>query len=153
MYTTLCAAHDQAADLIATARGIEGAHIQWRRMERAGLRRVQQSVMPLFERTRRFRVYQSWVIPGLLQSPAYTRAVLSTVAHLRDVHASPTSSGRPSLPVGAARSHLRTPSGHASSSPCRSIRPGETVLTRMPKGPYSRAAERACITTAALEAE
>jgi transcriptional regulator with XRE-family HTH domain len=84
-YTTICAAHDQSADLIATARGIEGAYVQWRRLERAGLRRVQQSVAPLFERTRRFRVYQSWVIPGLLQSAAYTRAVLATVAHLRDV--------------------------------------------------------------------
>ncbi|MFG3296395.1 helix-turn-helix domain-containing protein [Streptomyces sp. NPDC048179] len=84
-YTTLCAAQDQAADLIATARGIEGAYVQWRRMERAGLRRVQQSVAPLFERTRRFRVYQSWVIPGLLQSAAYTHAVLNTVARLRDV--------------------------------------------------------------------
>lgn len=84
-YTTLCAAQGQTADLIATARGIEGAYVQWRRMERAGLKRVQQSVAPLFERTRRFRVYQSWVIPGLLQSAAYTRAVLSTVAQLRDV--------------------------------------------------------------------
>ncbi|MGW0826987.1 Scr1 family TA system antitoxin-like transcriptional regulator [Streptomyces sp. NPDC002845] len=54
-------------------------------MEWAGLRRVQQSVAPLFERTRRFRVYQPWVIPGLLQSAAYTRAVLNTVAHLRDI--------------------------------------------------------------------
>lgn len=84
-YTAHCAAHGQTADLIATARGIEGAYIQWRRIERAGLKRVQQSVAPLFERTRRFRVYQSWVIPGLLQSAAYTRAVLSTVGHLRDV--------------------------------------------------------------------
>lgn len=84
-YTTLCAAPEQTADLIATARGIDGAYVQWRRMERAGLKRVQQSVAPLFERTRRFRIYQSWVIPGLLQSAAYTRAVLSTVAHLRDV--------------------------------------------------------------------
>ncbi|WP_031225445.1 helix-turn-helix domain-containing protein [Streptomyces roseochromogenus] len=84
-YTAHCAAHEQTADLIATARGIEGAYIQWRRMERAGLKRVQQSVAPLFERTRRFRGYQPWVIPGLLQSAAYTRAVLSTVAHLRDV--------------------------------------------------------------------
>ncbi|MFG2954771.1 DUF5753 domain-containing protein [Streptomyces sp. NPDC048291] len=40
---------------------------------------------PLFDRTRRFRVYRSWVIPGLLQSAAYTRAVLGTVADLRDV--------------------------------------------------------------------
>ncbi|MFE7276075.1 helix-turn-helix domain-containing protein [Streptomyces sp. NPDC057623] len=84
-YTALCDALDQTADLIATARGIEGAYIQWRRMERAGLRRVQQSVKPLFERTHRFRAYQSWVLPGLLQTPAYTRAVLGTVAHLRDV--------------------------------------------------------------------
>lgn len=84
-YTALCVAQDQAADLIATARGIEGAYVQWQRMERAGLKRVQQSVAPLFERTRRFRVYQSWVIPGLLQSATYTRAVLGTVAHLRDV--------------------------------------------------------------------
>ncbi|MFB8183035.1 helix-turn-helix domain-containing protein [Streptomyces sp. NPDC055966] len=84
-YTAHCAARGETADLIATARGIEGAYIQWRRMERAGLKRAQQSVAPLFERTRRFRVYQSWVIPGLLQSDAYTRAVLSTVAQLRDV--------------------------------------------------------------------
>ncbi|MET9070929.1 helix-turn-helix transcriptional regulator [Streptomyces sp. NPDC004232] len=84
-YTAHCAARGETADLIATARGIEGAYIQWRRMERAGLKRAQQSVAPLFERTRRFRVYQSWVIPGLLQSDAYTRAVLSTVARLRDV--------------------------------------------------------------------
>ncbi|MFQ6145441.1 helix-turn-helix domain-containing protein [Streptomyces seoulensis] len=83
-YTAHCAAQEQAADLIATARGIEGAYVQWRRLERAGLKRVQQSVAPLFARTRRFRAYQSWVIPGLLQSAAYTRAVLSTVAHLRD---------------------------------------------------------------------
>ncbi|MBT2421920.1 helix-turn-helix transcriptional regulator [Streptomyces sp. ISL-22] len=40
MYTTLCAAQDHAADLIATARGIEGTYVQWRRMERAGLRHV-----------------------------------------------------------------------------------------------------------------
>ncbi|MBX7549503.1 helix-turn-helix transcriptional regulator [Streptomyces sp. tea 10] len=84
-YTAHCAARGETADLIATARGIEGAYIQWRRMERAGLKRAQQSVAHLFERTRRFRVYQSWVIPGLLQSDAYTRAVLSTVAQLRDV--------------------------------------------------------------------
>ncbi|MFJ5777732.1 helix-turn-helix domain-containing protein [Streptomyces sp. NPDC093094] len=86
-YTTLCAAQDQTADLIATARGIEGAYVQWQRMERAGLRHVQQSVAPLFERTRRFRVYQSWVVPGLLQSEAYTRAVLGTVAQLRNTPA------------------------------------------------------------------
>lgn len=60
-------------------------YVEWRRMERVGLKQVQQSVAPLFERTRRFRAYQSWVVPGLLQTAAYTKAVLSTVATLRDV--------------------------------------------------------------------
>lgn len=73
------------ADLIATARGIEGQYVEWRRLERAGLRRVQQAVAPLFERTHRFRIYQSWVVPGLVQTAEYTDAVLRTVSALRDV--------------------------------------------------------------------
>ncbi|MGW6770742.1 helix-turn-helix domain-containing protein [Streptomyces sp. NPDC055037] len=84
VWTRLCDAEDQTPDLIATARGIEGMYVEWRRLERGGLRQVQQSVLPLFERTRRFRFYQSWVIPGLLQTPDYTRAVLNTVVALRD---------------------------------------------------------------------
>ncbi|MEU9487234.1 DUF5753 domain-containing protein [Streptomyces decoyicus] len=39
---------------------------------------------PLFERTHWFRFYQSWVIPGLLQTQDYTRAILDTVASVRD---------------------------------------------------------------------
>ncbi|MEU0281483.1 helix-turn-helix transcriptional regulator [Streptomyces sp. NPDC006195] len=84
VWTRLCDAEGQTADLIATARGIEGMYVEWRRLERGGLKRVQQSVLPLFERTRRFRFYQSWVVPGLLQTPDYTRAVLNTVVALRD---------------------------------------------------------------------
>ncbi|GGK48103.1 helix-turn-helix domain-containing protein [Streptomyces flaveus] len=84
-YTLHCDAQDQTADLIATARAVEGMYVEWRRMERAGLKQVQQSVAPLFERTRRFRTYQSWVIPGLLQTAAYTKAVLNTIAALREV--------------------------------------------------------------------
>lgn len=85
MWTRICRAEEQCEDLIATARGIEGMYIEWRRMERAGLRQVQESVAPLFERTGRFRMYQSWVIPGLLQTEGYTRAVLNTITSLRDV--------------------------------------------------------------------
>ncbi|MFI9787721.1 Scr1 family TA system antitoxin-like transcriptional regulator [Kitasatospora sp. NPDC051984] len=58
-------------------------YVEWRRLERAGLKRAQESVRPLFGRTRRFRMYQSWVIPGLLQTAAYTREVLSTIVSLR----------------------------------------------------------------------
>ncbi|MFD9592269.1 helix-turn-helix domain-containing protein [Kitasatospora sp. NPDC059973] len=82
-WTAICGVPDQAADLIATARNIEGMYVEWRRLERAGLTRAQESVRPLFERTRRFRMYQSWVVPGLLQTAAYTHAVLSTIVSLR----------------------------------------------------------------------
>ncbi|GLW16523.1 transcriptional regulator [Streptomyces sp. NBRC 13847] len=83
LWTLHCDAQEKAADLIATARGIEGMYVEWRRTERAGLKNAQEAVLPLFERTHRFRIYQSWVIPGLLQTPAYTTAVLNTIVNLR----------------------------------------------------------------------
>ncbi|MFI9270331.1 helix-turn-helix domain-containing protein [Kitasatospora sp. NPDC052896] len=85
-WTLHCGVPDQAADLIATARGIDGAYVDWRRIERPGLKRAQEAVRPLFERTRRFRMYQSCVVPGILQTAAYTRAVLETIVALRGVH-------------------------------------------------------------------
>ncbi|AXG78709.1 helix-turn-helix domain-containing protein [Streptomyces paludis] len=83
VWTRLCRAEEWNADLIATARGIEGMYVEWRRLERGGLKRVQESVRPLFEGTLRFRFYQSWVVPGLLQTADYTRAVLATAVALR----------------------------------------------------------------------
>ncbi|WP_336050682.1 helix-turn-helix domain-containing protein [Streptomyces sp. CA2R101] len=83
-WTRICDAESQAPDLIATARGIDGMYVEWRRLESAGLKRAQESVRPLFERTHWFRFYQSWVIPGLLQTEDYTRAILNTVASVRD---------------------------------------------------------------------
>ncbi|KDN80719.1 helix-turn-helix domain-containing protein [Kitasatospora cheerisanensis] len=82
-WVAICGVPELAADLIATLRGIEGAYVEWRRLERSGLKQPQQAVRPLFDRTRRFRMYQSWVIPGLLQTAEYTRAVLNTVLALR----------------------------------------------------------------------
>jgi hypothetical protein len=71
-----CGAQDQAEDLLASLRAVEGMWIEWRRMERTGLRLAQESVRPLYERTRTFRVYSPGLVPGILQTEAYTRAVL-----------------------------------------------------------------------------
>ncbi|TJZ45398.1 helix-turn-helix domain-containing protein [Streptomyces piniterrae] len=84
IWTRICHSEDKAADLIATARGINGMYVEWRRMESAGLARVQESVLPLFQHTHWFRFYQSQVIPGLLQTQDYTEAILNTVVALRD---------------------------------------------------------------------
>lgn len=78
-WCVVCGAEDQTADLIASLRTVEGAYVEWRRIQRTGLRRVQESWVPLYERTRQFRVYCSQVVPGLLQTPAYAGALLSAI--------------------------------------------------------------------------
>ncbi|RSS53170.1 helix-turn-helix transcriptional regulator [Streptomyces sp. WAC01280] len=78
-----CNADDQAPDLIAANRQSADAHVQWRRLQRTGLRRVQESTESLYRRTRLFRVYVSDVIPGFLQTPGYATALLSSIADFR----------------------------------------------------------------------
>jgi len=79
----VCEAEDQAADLVASLRAAEGMWVEWRRMERTGLKRAQEAQFPLYERTRQFRAYGCWVLPGLIQTEAYTRAVLRAVQQRR----------------------------------------------------------------------
>jgi transcriptional regulator with XRE-family HTH domain len=79
----VCHADDQTDDLVASLRTAEGMWIEWRRMERTGLRRAQEARIPLFERTRQFRAYSSWLFPGLIQTEGYTRAVLEAVRKRR----------------------------------------------------------------------
>ncbi len=78
-----CGAEGQTDDLIASLRTVEDMWIGWRRMERAGLRQAQEARLPLFERTRRFRSYSSWFVPGLIQTYGYTEAVLRAVQRRR----------------------------------------------------------------------
>ncbi len=75
-----CGAEDQAEDLVDAVRAVEGAYVQWQRVQRAGLRRLQESLVPLYERTRFLRTYCSQVVPGLFQTAAYATAVLTAFA-------------------------------------------------------------------------
>jgi len=76
VWCRVCGAEDQAGDLIASLRAAEGMWVEWRRMERTGLRHAQEGILPVYERTRQFRAYSSWMVPGLVQTEGYTRAVL-----------------------------------------------------------------------------
>ncbi|MFJ4688633.1 helix-turn-helix domain-containing protein [Streptomyces sp. NPDC088789] len=78
-----CGAEAQAEDLIASLRSAEGMWVDWRRMERAGLRQAQEARLPLYQRTRRFRSYSSWLVPGMIQTRPYTAAVLRAVQRRR----------------------------------------------------------------------
>jgi transcriptional regulator with XRE-family HTH domain len=84
-----CGADAEADDLVAALHTIEDSYVQWRRLERTGLRRLQESHVPLLDRTRLMREYCSQVVPGLLQPPgtrprsshrsSSTRAFLTTL--------------------------------------------------------------------------
>ncbi|MEV6730551.1 helix-turn-helix transcriptional regulator [Streptomyces sp. NPDC051364] len=83
VWCTICGVPDEAPDLIAASRSAQNAYVEWKRLQRTGLRRLQESYVPLFERTRSFRVYCSNVVPGLLQTPGYATALLSKITAFR----------------------------------------------------------------------
>lgn len=55
-------------------------YVQWKRLQRTGSRRLQESRVPLYDSTRQFRVYCSNVVPGLLQTEAYATALFALIS-------------------------------------------------------------------------
>lgn len=74
-----CGASSEIDDLIASARTVASAYVEWRRVERTGLGRVQRAAVPLYERTQRFRIFEPGLVPGLFQTPEYATALLTTI--------------------------------------------------------------------------
>ncbi|GAA1717753.1 hypothetical protein GCM10009680_68870 [Streptomyces yatensis] len=58
-------------------------YVEWRKMERNGLKWAQESVLPLWERTQRFRIYSPWLIPGPVQTAPYITALLTSIRNRR----------------------------------------------------------------------
>ena len=59
-------------------------YVHWKRLHRHGMRRAQDEVVPLYERTRLFRTYCSNVVPGMLQTERYAAALLSTISAFQE---------------------------------------------------------------------
>jgi transcriptional regulator with XRE-family HTH domain len=72
----ICSADDQVPELVAAARNVETMYADWRRQLRAGMRRSQAARLPVYERTRLFRLYEPALIPGVLQTAQYAAAVI-----------------------------------------------------------------------------
>lgn len=67
----LVGAEGHVPDLIATVRNISSAYMEWRREWRAGAGRRQQTIAAQEAETTLFRVFEPFVIPGLLQTREY----------------------------------------------------------------------------------
>ncbi|MGF6883465.1 transcriptional regulator with XRE-family HTH domain [Nocardia sp. GAS34] len=68
---------DLLDDLIATVRNVRAAYLEWQRVVAAGHAHRQHQSLDLEARTRHIRWYSPDVIPGLLQTEDYARAVLT----------------------------------------------------------------------------
>ncbi|MGW5064255.1 helix-turn-helix domain-containing protein [Streptomyces sp. NPDC004096] len=77
-----CDVDGQADDIIAQSRDAESAYMEWRRQVRTGLKHLQNSYIDLYRSTELFRIYSPTLVPGLLQTEGYARAVLTGVAAL-----------------------------------------------------------------------
>lgn len=84
-----CGAESLIPELVAAARTASSMYTEWRRRHKAGLRQIQQSGIPLYQATRHFRVYCSNVIPGLLQTPGYARAMLTAFGAFHETSDAP----------------------------------------------------------------
>lgn len=78
-----CGVPGQADDLIVANRQADSMYVRWRRLQRTGLRQLQESGVPLYEQSRQFHVYCSNVVPGFFQVPDYATALLASIAKFR----------------------------------------------------------------------
>lgn len=76
---------DQAADLIAASQHAESLYREWRHRVRTGLAKLQDSYTELYRSTRLLRVYSPVLVPGLLQTQGYAKALLSANARILEV--------------------------------------------------------------------
>ncbi|KAB2384772.1 helix-turn-helix domain-containing protein [Actinomadura montaniterrae] len=81
----ICRADHLVEELLADRLAADSAWMDWRRMERAGLRQAQEAVRDIYETTRLYRSYSPDVIPGLLQTRAYVTAILEAVRARRGI--------------------------------------------------------------------
>lgn len=77
-WCTACGAVDQIPDLVATARTVETAYQEWARVSRAGMRRLGDlHSIATYQRTVTFRIHEPIVMPGIFQTEAYIRQMLT----------------------------------------------------------------------------
>lgn len=75
-WARLCGRQDAAEGLLAQRQSLETHYTSWRRRLSGGNQARQQNAVDLENRSRRFRIFESVCVPGLLQTPAYARYMI-----------------------------------------------------------------------------
>jgi transcriptional regulator with XRE-family HTH domain len=81
-WAVACRAEDQVPELIAAHREVEQMWLEYRRELKLGMKHIQARSLPLFERTKLLRCYESLFIPGYLQTLGYATAQMTVHAHM-----------------------------------------------------------------------
>lgn len=85
VWAQACGADQLVPDLVAQMRAVDTLYREWRRVARIGLRRLQEPAAQRYERTSRFRIHEHWVVPGLIQTEAYSMAIMAHSVALLEV--------------------------------------------------------------------
>ncbi len=75
--TALGVSEDVKSEYMDAARAVATEATAWRLIQRAGLHRAQRQLKSVETRMNLLRLFQPALVPGLLQTPAYMRTVLS----------------------------------------------------------------------------
>ena len=75
-YCKYAGADDQLPDLLASLYHIEAAYMEIRRLLSTGTGRAQDDLVKLADRTTQTHIYQNVLIPDILQTAEYARAIL-----------------------------------------------------------------------------
>ncbi|MFI7291753.1 DUF5753 domain-containing protein [Streptomyces anulatus] len=78
-----CGRPGEAEALIETTRTAKTLYVQWTQYLKGGLGKAQRS--GIYQETRSFRVYSCGVLPGMLQTEAYARAILRKIRRFRSL--------------------------------------------------------------------
>jgi transcriptional regulator with XRE-family HTH domain len=100
---------DRVEELLAEQRAMAGMWVSYQRLNRAGLRKAQESVRPRYESTALVRAYQPKIIPGLLQTAEYTTALLEDARNRQGVHRNDVTEA---VAERAVRQKVLTQAGH-----------------------------------------
>ncbi|WP_225728047.1 MULTISPECIES: helix-turn-helix transcriptional regulator [unclassified Nocardia] len=86
IWCRVCDAELALPDLIAALRNVEAQWAEWKRVAATGHARRQRRGIELEGRTRLLRTYTVVLVPGLLQTEAYARAVLAQCIRFLGTH-------------------------------------------------------------------